>query len=133
MVFCNTIPSLCVLESWGQLIPSTTSIVLNVVMLDVAVDQAEEVTRHRSGQHTDQTRKDEGVVDHEAADVRRTRAVELNSGQVGRIGRKDVVTVAGGGAGNHETRGNTDGESNRHDCGNGSGLRVHELRREDHD
>ena len=121
------------MESRGQLIPSTASVVLNVVILDVAVDHAEEVTRNRSGQHTNQARHDEGVVDHEAADVRRTRAVELKGGQVGRIRRKNVVTVASSCAGNHEARGNTDGESNRNDRSNGGSLRVHELRREDHD
>ena len=64
--------------------------------LDVAVELAEHPAHSRGGENTDQAREDEGVVDHEAADVGRAGAVKLKSRQVGRIRRQNVVAVASG-------------------------------------
>ena len=88
-----------------------------VVFLDVAVELAEHPAHGRGGQNTNKTRDDERVVDHEAADVGRTGAVKLKSRQVGRIRRQNVVAVASGREGNHESRRRTDLQSNRNDCG----------------
>ena len=71
------------------------------------------------------------MVDHEAADVGRAGTVKLNGGQVGRIGRQDVVAVAGRREGNHEARRRADGEGDRNDRRDGGGLGVHELRDEE--
>ena len=83
-----------------------------LLFLDVAVDQAEAPADDHSGDHTNQTRKDEGVVDHELADVGRTGAVERQSSKVRRVGRQDVVTVGGGGHGNDHTGRRTNTDSN---------------------
>ena len=107
---------------------TTSNVLTNSRFLDVAVELAEHPAHGRGGQNTNKTRDDERVVDHEAADVGRAGAVKLKSGQVGRIRRQNVVAVASGREGNHESRRRTDLQSNRNDRRNSSCLRVHELR-----
>ena len=95
--------------------------------LEPAVEVTKDGTDNSSGDHANQTRKNEGVIDHELADVGRTGAVELQSSQVRRVGRQDVVTVAGGDHGDCDAGRNTDLDSDRQNDGHSSGLRVHEL------
>ena len=74
------------------------------------------------------------MVDHELTDMGRAGAVELNSSQVRRIRRKDVVTVAGGRESDHDSRRRTNSQGNRNNRCNGSSLRVHQLgNQEQHD
>ena len=95
--------------------------------LEPAVEVTKAGTDNGSSDHANQTRDDEGVIDHELADVSRTGAVKLQSRKVRRVGRQDVVAVAGGDHGDRDAGRNTDLNSDRQNDGHSSSLGVHEL------
>ena len=100
--------------------------VLNL-LLDPAASDRHKVTADRGGDHTDQARKDEGVVDHELTNMSCSGTVELDGSQVRRICRDDVVAIASRAAADNHTGRSTDADGNRNHDGDSSSLRVNEL------
>lgn len=78
---------------------------------------------HKTGKH-------ETVVQYEFADPCRTGAIETDAGQIGRIGRKEEITVAGRNERHHHHRIHTHSECHGHDDGHSGTLGVNQFRSE---